>query len=233
LRLPQRAAKVFPPLLQGFLLSDIFREIDEELRRDSVQQLWKKYGNYIIALAVLIVVATAGVVGWRSYQDRQRETQGAEYMAALNLAHAGKEGDAAAAFSSLAEKADAGRAILARLEAAASKINSGDVPGAIALYDEIASDRAVDQGFRDAATLLAARYTLDKGDPQTAIAKLQPLTAPTNAWRGLALELVALAELKSGDSAKAHADFDTLAKDVTVAQGVRQRAAEMAETLGP
>ena len=212
-------------------MSDIFREIDEELRRDNLAQLWKKYGTYVIALAVLIVIATAGVVGWRTYQDRQRAARGGEYASALDLAHQGKEADAAAAFASIAQRSDTGRAVLAQLEEAASKIDSGDASGAIAIYDRVAADGSVDSGFRDAASLLSARYTLDKGDPQTAIAKLQPLTAPTNAWHGLALELIATAELKSGDKAKAQKDFEALAKDTTVSQGVRQRAAEMAETL--
>lgn len=214
-------------------MSDIFREIDQELRRDSLAQLWKKYGNYVIGLAVLIVFATAAVVGWRTYQDKQREAQGGEYASALDLAHQGKDTDAAAAFASLAQKADAGRAVLARFEEAASKVNSGDVSGAITAYDQLASDKSVDGAFRDVATLLSARYTIDKGDPQTAIAKLQPLTAPTNTWRGLALELTAMAELKSGDKTKAQKDFDTLGKDTTAPQAVRQRAAAMAEALAP
>lgn len=214
-------------------MSDIFREIDEELRRDNLTQLWKKYGNYVIGLAVLIVIATAAVVGWRTYQDKQREAQGAQYASALDLARQGKDADAAAAFATLAQKADAGRAVLARFEEAASKVNSGDATGAIAVYDQMASDSSVDGAFRDTATLLSARYTLDKGDPKTAIAKLQPLTAPTNAWHGLALELTALAELKSGDKTKAQKDFDTLGKDTTAPQAVRQRAAAMAEALAP
>jgi len=217
----------------GFALSDIFREIEEELRRDNLAQLWKKYGNYIIGLAVLIVLVTAAIVGWRTYQDKQREAQGAQYASALDLARQGKDADAAAAFATLAQKADAGRAVLARFEEAASKVNSGDVPGAIAVYDQLAGDGSVDGAFRDAATLLSARYTLDKGDPQVAIAKLQPLTAPTNAWHGLALELTALAELKSGDKTKAHKDFETLGKDTTAPQAVRQRSAAMAEALAP
>jgi hypothetical protein len=212
-------------------LSDIFREIDEELRRESVAQLWKKYGNYVIALAVLIVVATGAVVGWRTYQDKQREAQGAQYASALDLARQGKDADAAAAFASLAQTADAGRAVLARFEEAASRVNTGDAASAIAIYDKLAGDGSVDSGFRDVATLLSARYTLDKGDAQTAIAKLQPLTTPTNVWRGLALELTALAELKAGDKSKAQKDFDTLGKDTTAPQGVRQRATAMAEAL--
>jgi hypothetical protein len=217
----------------GFALSDIFREIDEELRRDNLEQLWKRYSSYILALAIVIVIATAGVVGWRAYQQKQREAQGVQYAAAVDLVRQDKEADAAAAFAELAQKADHGRAVLARLEEAASKINSSDVPGAIAVYDQVAGDSSVDPGFRDAATILSARYTLDKGDPQTIIAKLQPLTVASSPWHGMALELTALAELKAGDKTKAHGDFDTLSKDATVAQGVRQRAAEIAATLAP
>jgi hypothetical protein len=217
----------------GFALSDIFREIDEELRRDNLEQLWKRYGSYIVVLAVVIVIATAGVMGWRAYQQKQREAQGVQYASALDLVHQGKDADAAAAFAELAQKADSGRAILARLEEAASKVNSNDIPGAIAVYDKLAGDNTVDPGFRDAAMLLSARYTLDKGDPQTVVAKLQPLTVATSPWHGMALELSALAELKAGNNAKAHSDFDTLSKDATVPQGVRQRAGEMAATLTP
>jgi hypothetical protein len=214
-------------------LSDIFREIDEELRRDNLEQLWKRYGSYLLVLAILIVVATAAVMGWRAYQQKEREAQGVQYAAALDLVHQDKEADAAAAFAELAQKADHGRAVLARLEEAASKINSSDIPGALAVYDQVAADSSVDPGFRDAATILSARYTLDKGDPQTVIAKLQPLTVSTSPWHGIALELSAFAALKAGDKTKAHADFDTLSKDTTAPQGVRQRAAEIATTLAP
>jgi hypothetical protein len=214
-------------------LSDIFREIDEELRRDSLQQLWKKYGNYVIALAVLIVVATAAVVAWRAYKDKQREAQGVQYAAALDLARQGKDADAAAAFASLAQTADSGRAVLARFEEAASKVDTGDVASAITIYDQIAADGSVDNAFRDAATVLSARYTLDKGDAQAVIAKLQPLASGAGPWHGLALEMTALAEMKAGQTAKARGDFDALAKDTTAPQGVRQRAGAMLETLAP
>jgi hypothetical protein len=43
-------------------MSDIFQEVEEDVRRERYEKLWKKYGNYIIALAVLIV---AGVAAWQ------------------------------------------------------------------------------------------------------------------------------------------------------------------------
>ena len=56
-------------------MSDIFREIDEELRRDNFFKLWQRYGKYVIALAVVAVAITGLVVGWREYQLRQRQAR--------------------------------------------------------------------------------------------------------------------------------------------------------------
>lgn len=214
-------------------MSDIFREIDEELRRDSLQQLWQHYGKYIIGLAVVIVIATAGVMGWRSYQDRQAAASGTQYAAALDLQRQGKASDAAAAFAEVAQHSASGLAVLARFEEAASKVKAGDAAGAEALYDQLAADGSVTPEFHDAATVLAARYGLDKGDPKAVIAKLQPLAAGTSPWHALAAETIALAELKAGDTAKAKADFEALAKDGSVSQSIKERATVMAQTIAP
>ncbi len=214
-------------------MSDIFREIDEELRRENFQQLWTRFGKYVIALAVLAVVAAAAFAAWHEYQIHQSEAEGVRYAAALDLASQGKAAEAAEAFGVVASTASSGRVPLARLEEAASKVKDGDVAGAIAIYDRLAADTAVDPAFRDTATLLSARYGLDKGDPAAVVSQLRPLTDASNPWHGLALELTGLAELKAGDKAKARADFEALVKDNAVTQGVRQRAGEMVEAIGP
>src|SRR6185437_3914455 len=89
---------VAPPFLLGSTLSDIFREIEDELRRENLQRLWSRFGKYIIGLVVLAVVATAAFMGWRDYQQRQRQAQGVHYVAALALAREGKDAEAGAAF---------------------------------------------------------------------------------------------------------------------------------------
>jgi hypothetical protein len=213
-------------------LSEIFREIDEELRRDNLQQLWTRFGKYVVALALVAVLATAAYMGWREYRRHQNEAEGVRYAAALDLARQGKNAEAAEAFSALTP-GSSGRAALARLEEAAAKVKTGDVAGAIVIYDALAVDGSADPIFRDVATLLSARYGLDKGDGKAIVTRLEPLANAASPWHGLALELTALAELKSGDKAKARADFALLAKDNSVSQGVRQRATEMTEAIAP
>ena len=44
-------------------MSDIFHEVEEEVRREHYEKLWKKYGNYVIAVASVLVLGVA--YGWK------------------------------------------------------------------------------------------------------------------------------------------------------------------------
>jgi hypothetical protein len=213
-------------------VSDIFQEVDEELRRENFAKLWARYGKYVIAVAILVVLATAGVTQWLRYQQRQNEAEGARYMAALDLARQGKEKEAADAFAVIAHQASGGHAILARFEEAALKARAGDLAGAAARYDALANDASLDPIYRDVATLLAAEYELKTGDPKAIIAKLAPLTSVTSPWHPTALELTALAEIKGGDKAAALATYKRVADDLSAPQDLRARATEMIAALG-
>lgn len=212
-------------------MSDIFQEVEEELRRENFAKLWSRYGKYIIAVAVLIILATVSVTQWRQYQRRQSEAEGARYVAAVELARQGKEKDAADAFGVIADQASGGHAMLARLQEAALKARAGDVAGAVRGYEALAKNTSVDPIYRDVATLLAAQYELKSGDPKAIIAKLAPLTSATNPWHPTALELTALAELKGGDKAAALATYKRIADDLAAPQDLRARAAEMITAL--
>ena len=212
-------------------MSDIFQEVDEDLRRENYAKLWARYGKYVIALAVLLVVAVASIGQWRNYQLHQREAEGGRYANALELARQGKDKDAADAFASIARQAGAGRAVLARLEEGVAKARAGDAEGAVAAFDALAADSAADPVYRDVALLLAAQYSLKAGDPRAIIAKLAPLTSTENPWHPTALELTAIAQLKAGDKTAARASYQRLADDLAAPSGLRARAAEMVAAL--
>jgi hypothetical protein len=212
-------------------VSDIFREIEDELRRDNWAKLWSRYGIYIVALAVVIVLATAGFVGWRQYQAHQYQVDGVRYAEALSLVQQGKDKAAADAFAELAQQASGGHGVLARFEEAALKAKSGDPAAAVTIYRTLSQDDSVDQTYRDLATLLAARYQLDKGDPKAIIAELKPLTDAGNPWHPTALELTALAQIKAGDKAAARTTYQHIADDLRAPQSLRARAAEMVVAL--
>jgi hypothetical protein len=210
-------------------VSDIFREIDEELRRDNLLKLWARYGRYIITAAVVALVVAGGIVAWREHQLAERRAQSTRYAGALTLARDGKEADAAKVFAAIAEEGG-GYAVLASFEEAALLAKSGDRSAAIADYDRIAATD-LDPGLRGLALLLSVMQSLPEAGARQTIERLAPLTESGNPWRPTALELTALARLKSGDKSGALDLYKGLADDLAAPPSLRARAAEMAAAL--
>lgn len=213
-------------------MSDIFREIDEELRRDNLLKLWRLYSRYIIAAVVVALAIAAGIVAWRNHQLSERQARSVRYAAAMSLMRQGKDAEAAKLFNSIAQDSG-GYGKLANFEAADLAAKAGDRKAAIAAYDRIAASSDVDPEFRDVATLLSVMNSLGDGDPQTEITRLKPLTDTGNPWRATALELTAAAQLQAGNKTAALDIYKQLADDLSAPEGVRSRAAEMASALKP
>ena len=211
-------------------MSDIFREIDEELRRDNLLKLWARYGRYLIAVAVAALVIAGGIVAWRDHQLAERRAQSTRYAGALTLARDGKEADAAKVFAAIAQEGG-GYAVLASFEEAALLAKQGDRAVAIADYDRIAATGDLDPGLRGLALLLSVMQSLPEADAHQTMDRLAPLTGTGNPWRPTALELTALARLKSGDRNGALDLYKGLADDLAAPPSLRARAAEMAAAL--
>src|SRR5262249_2605796 len=141
-------------LKTGFFVSDIFQEVDEEVRREQLLKLWERYQNYVIAGIALILLAVAG---WRAYEwweNKKAAETGAVYEAAVALAEAGMHAEAEAAFAKIALEGTSGYRGLARLQQA-GEIAHSDAKAAIAAYQSIAADRSVGSELQDLAGVRA------------------------------------------------------------------------------
>jgi hypothetical protein len=213
-------------------VSEIFREIDEELRRDNLLKLWQRHSKLIITVVVVIFLAGGGFAAWRQHQQTELKALSTRYFGALSAIGAGKNADAEKMFGDLAQTGG-GYALLARFEQAGLMANAGDRAGAIGMYDAIAKSSGVDPEFRDLATLMSAMHRLPDTDPKTVIADIAPLTESGKPWRASALELTAAADLKAGDKPAALKIYKQLADDLSAPEGLRSRAAELAAALAP
>lgn len=211
-------------------MADIFREVEEDLRRDNLAKLWRRYGMWIVGAAVAIVVATAAFVGWRQYQDSRRMEIARQYVAAADLLGRSDREGALRAFAALSG-AGGGYGVLARLRQAELLAEGGDAAGATAAYEAIAADGSVDRPYRDLAVILLALHEVDSGDPAALIARLEPLTAAGNPWRYSALELTGLLARRVGETARAREIFAGLADDAQAPLGVRERATQLLASL--
>lgn len=210
----------------------LIREVDEELRHEQFQQLWKKHGSLAIGGAVALVLAVAGWQGWNAWQTKQRAAAGGQFSAAMTALQQGNRDEAVAQLGKVAAEGTAGYQILADFKLADLKLAAGDRDAAIALFERIANGRG-DDIYRDMAKLKAAYLKLDSAEPSTIEASVAQLAAESSPWRHSAREIQALAALKRGDAARAGELFSKIADDAAAPQGVRARAAEMLAAMGP
>src|SRR5262249_54494294 len=116
-------------------MSDIFREVDEDLRREQYKRLWDRFGGYVIGLAVLIVVAVGGYKAWEWWEASRAAATGDQFLAALTLSDQGKHDEAIAALDTVAADGSGGYPILAIFRSAGEKVAAGDADGAVKAYD--------------------------------------------------------------------------------------------------
>ncbi|MBV9346789.1 MAG: tetratricopeptide repeat protein [Pseudolabrys sp.] len=204
-------------------MSDIFHEVDEEVRREQLKKLWARWGNYIVALVVLIV---AGVAAWRGYEYyvAQKAAQaGAEFEAAVQLSEAGKRVEAEAAFTKIGNEAPAGYRGLARLRAAA-ELAHRDPRAAVAAYDTISADSSLGIALQDLAGLRAAMLLVDISPFTEIQRRLEVLAQGGRTFRHTAREILALSAWKANDAAAARRYVEMITADSESPAGTRARA---------
>jgi len=212
------------------LVSDIFHEVDEEVRREQLKKLWDRYGNYVAAAAVLLVLAVAA---WRAYmwwEAKKAAETGAAFEAAITLAESGKRSEAEAAFADIAGHGTSGYRHLARMREAA-ELAQTDPKAAIAAYDQIAADGSVGHVLQDLASLRAGALLIDAGSYQEAQRRLEPLAANDRTFRHTAREFLVLASWRAGDATGAKRWFDLIMTDAQTPAATRSRV-EMLMAVG-
>lgn len=213
-------------------MSDIFHEVDEEVRREQLRRLWAKYGPYLLALAFIIV---AGVAGWRGYewwQLRKSAEAGAAFEAATTLSTEGKRQEAEAAFNKVAAEGSAGYRSLALLREAA-ELAPRDSAAAVKVYDGLAADGSLGRTMQDLAALRAGLLLLDTAPYDEMLRRLEGLTANDRAFRHTARELLATAAWRNGDATAARRWLDMMTTDAEMPAGTRSRIDMLRALVGP
>jgi hypothetical protein len=210
-------------------VSDIFQEVEEDVRRERYEQLWKKYGNYFIAAAVVLVLAVAGYQAWKNYDLSQRQKISERYREASQAAESGNAVKAETDFNALVKEAPAGYATLSKLHLAGAYIAQNKRDQAVALLRELTNSS---NGLIANAARLRLAWIIADASPKTEIAQLlQPLTPADSPWRFAAGEVLAYVDLKAGARAQAIMEYQKLAQEPEASPSLRQRAAGIAEFL--
>ena len=210
-------------------MSDIFQEVEEEVRRERYEQLWKEYGDYIIAAAAFLIIAVAGLQLWRTYEQREQVKASAQYSAALQLMQSGQSPAAAQAFGKIAADAPGGYAKIARLQEAGALLAAGRTADAIKLYTEVEGGN--DEMLSNLARIRLAWATIDSSTREQLQTQLASLTDPGNAWNPMAREILAYSDYRDGATAQALSEYKRLAADKNAPQVLHERATAMTTFL--
>ena len=213
-------------------MSELFDEVDEDVRREQLKKLWDKYSIFIVAGALLIIAAVGGWRGYQYVEAKKAAEAGVAFDKAVELSEANKHAEAEAAFNSLAATAPSGYRLLARLRAA-GEVASHDPKSAAKLYDDIASDRSVGALDQELARVRGAGLLLETSTYPDMLARLEPAAAPGASFRHTARELLALSAWRANDTTAARKWLDMIANDGETPPGLRSRAEALQALLPP
>jgi hypothetical protein len=213
-------------------VSELFDEVDEDVRRDQLKKIWDQYSIYIVGGAFLIIAAVGGWRGYAYLEAKKAAEAGAAFDKATELSEQNKHTEAEAAFADLAAKAPSGYRVLARLRVAAEAA-SRDPQAAAKLYDDIAADRSVGAPEQDLARVRAAGLLLETSPYPDMLQRLEPATGPAATFRHTARELLALSAWRANDTAAARRWLDVIATDGETPPSLRSRAEALQALLPP
>ena len=213
-------------------MSELFDEVDEDVRRDQLKQIWDRYSIFIVAGALLIVAAVGGWRGYEYLQMQKAVETGKAFDAAVELADQAKHAEAEAAFGKLVATAPSGYRMLARLREAA-EVGSRDPQAAVKMYDDISADRSIGAVEQDLAKVRAGGLLLETATYPTMLQRLEASTTPTATFRHSARELLALSAWRANDTTAARKWLDLIANDGETPSGLRSRAEALQALLPP
>ena len=213
-------------------MSELFDEVDEEVRREQLKKLWDQYSIYIIAAALLIVAAVGGWRGYQYLEAKKAAEAGDAFSKAVELADQNKGSEADAAFADLVAKGPYGYRLLSRFRLAADA-EKRDPKAAVQMFDELAADRSIGTEQQELARIRAAGILVDSAGYGDMKSRLEADTAPGATFRHVARELLALSALRANDETAARQWLDMIALDAETPPGVRQRAEALQALLPP
>ncbi|MGB1540239.1 MAG: tetratricopeptide repeat protein [Rickettsiales bacterium] len=202
---------------------DFIDEVNDDLRHERMERLWKRVGSYMLVASIIIVVVAAASMGWQSYQ-RNRQLQAAK--AYLGAEEAARD-EAAKAFDALIAGNAKGFPQLAQFKTAKAYLDAGKLEEAEAHYVALANTGNTEPGLRAIARIYASQLMMTRNAPLDEVSNmLEQLAENTDSpFASIAKERLAYAALQAGETEQAKSLFSELAEDETAPTSLKQRVA--------
>lgn len=208
------------------------KEVDEELRKERLNQFMARYGWWIVAAIVLMLGSIGGFIWWQNRQEAKAAEQGQVLLDVMQSIESGNRGAASPKIAELAGSEVEGYRVAALFARASTQAEAGQGQAAIATLRAIVEDADLAEPYRQAALVRQTALEFDRLQPQAVIRRLGTLARPGQPWFGSAGEMVGIAHLKMRRPDLAGPLFQRIGRDETVPPSIRTRAIQMAGSLG-
>ena len=208
---------------------EFIKEVDEDLKEEKRVKLWKKLLPYVLGFSFGIILIISSFVFWETHTKKTNQSLGDDFTAAVDLANENDIDAALLALDRIVDKGSDGYATIAKMKKASILIDKGNFDEGLSIYLDLEKN-AVDQSFRDIATILYVLNSMDKIDSEVLLRKIQPLEN-SKVWQSSALELKAFIYLKDKKIISAKEVFQSILNLKSSPSSLSTRARNMIEFL--
>ncbi len=208
------------------------KEVNEDLKNESMKKLWDKYGLYIIILVAAALTAAVSFETMKAWHTKKIQKWSDSYAYALSLQNQGKYDDSIQTFDYIAGQDYGIFSDLAQMQKANILLEQNKTDEALKLMAEIAADKSFNSQLRDTVALKLASYKLENA-PIDEIRQLIGGIAQDaeNSWQPSANEMLALAYLRDGEIAQAREIYDQLLQSDKTSEVMKVRIKDILSAL--
>ena len=208
------------------------KEVNEDLKNESMKKLWDKYGLYIIILVAAALTAAVSFETMKAWHTKKIQKWSDSYAYALSLQNQGKYDDSIQTFDYIAGQDYGIFSDLAQMQKANILLEQNKTDEALKLMADIAADKSFNSQLRDTVALKLASYKLENA-PIDEIRQLIGGIAQDaeNSWQPSANEMLALAYLRDGEIAQAREIYDQLLQSDKTSEVMKVRIKDILSAL--
>ena len=206
------------------------REVDEDLKNESMKKLWDKYGLFITICVVVALSLAVSYESIKAWYIKRAENWSDTYAVALNLQNQGKYDESLAALNVIIDGKFGAFADLAKMQQVNVLSDQGKEEEAIIALSTIANDKDFNKQLRDLAIIKLASHKLDTATSEEIKNILEPI-ASDNAWYGTAQEMLAIVAVRDGNIEEAKNIYQSLLDNTSVSDELKNRVRDILSVL--
>jgi hypothetical protein len=213
-------------------VSDIFQEVDEELREEKYKSLWRRYKYYVIGGLILFILVIAINAIWKNYSLNEVNDRSERFFTAIEMSQNDKDSaiNLLQEFSKQETANSEYNVMIARFNEAAIRRSEKDFNGALVIYENLIKNK-ISNFYADYAKLSSAEMFIALNNNKEARVILDNLISSSSELKYIAMEYLGYIEMNEANISKAKIIFENIAKDAATTENMKNRSREVLSIL--